>query len=666
MSTPAQTAPRPAEAPAPVPAGLRGQTILWGLVWALATLALAGLALKRFFPRDLVDADAMDFAQIARNMATGHGFSTSIFRPLALSGYVTPGAQDPSAVLDVSRPPLFPALLMLAFVVHGGHGGGTVVALTSLLFFLASAVSVFFLARRLFPTEGRPWLPLLSVGLYVLGGGALGYAVSGLPATLATFLVTLLLIMLHKAHEVGGRPVPPVRCFWVGVLLGLCYLTQYSLLLLVVPTLLYVYASRASARAGRGVAFCVLGFLAATLVWLVRTATVAHGNPFFTLLLYGVMADTPDYPGATTIYRSVMPTVGPFAFFFSHLPDMAAKAGRNLFFYQSRVLDVFNVFVLAPALASLLWRFPDSRVGVLRGFVAVSLFLLVSVTSFFAPSLQVLVPFGPALCALAAGLVFSVLQQQRWVALSQRMALWGWGVLVGVGLLALFAARGTVTLNPIQNGVSMLAEPPVQAHFKPRIAKAVKDGAVITDSPWEVAWRLPGRPALWLPRDNQTYEAVVAQSPNDAGKVPASCVLLTPNLAAYGALGEATPWVLWSTHPLALEERTQALATLNRTPRTFQARVTQYRRLIAAGDPRIKVTSAQFENQVAQVEPNLPAIVATGVLKTKQTYDDNYGGISQIIGDYGTDPRVFQQVEANRLHSTLFLPRRLLKSLQKP
>ena len=662
MSTLAPTPP-PLTA-VPGPDRQRGQTLLWGLVWALATLGLAAFAFKRYFPGGLVDPDAMDFAQIARNMATGHGYSTSIFRPLALSGFVTPSAQDPNVVPEISRPPLYPFLLMLAFVVHGGHGGGPVVTATSLGFFLASAVAVFFLARRCFPTEGQPWIALLSAGLYVLGGGALGYAASGLPVPLATLLVTSLLVVLHRTHETAGRPVAPGRCLWVGILLGLSYLTQYSLLLLVVPTFVYVYASRASARALPGVAFCAAGFLLATGGWLVRTALVGHGNPFFTLLLYGLMADTPDYPGATTIYRSILPTVGPFAFFFSHLPDMAAKAGRSLYFYQTRLLDVFNVFVLIPAGASVLWRFADPRVGVLRGFVFVNLVLLVFVTSFFAPSLQILAPFAPALCVLAVGLVFSVLQQQRLPALSQRAALWGWGLLVSIGLVATFTAHGAVTLNPVQNGVSLLADPPLPPAQKATVYAAIRAGAVITDSPWEVTWRLLGQPALWLPRDNQAYEAVVAQSPGEAGKVPASCVLLTPNLAAYGALGEATPWVQWSTHPLAQEQQAQALATLKRSPKTFEARVALYRKLIAARDPRVKITSAQFERQVGQIEPNLPGMVRMSTDKAKQDYDADYGDIAQIIADYGTAPAVLQKSEANRLHSTLFLPRPLLKSLR--
>lgn len=667
MSTSVHSAPRPADAPGRLPNAQRSQTLLWGVAWALATLALAAYAYKRLFAGDLVDPDAMDFAQIARNWGSGHGYSTSIFRPLALSGFVAPATPDAVTVPDISRPPLYPFLLTVAFAAHGGHGGGTVAALTSLLFFLASAVAVFFLARRLFPQEGQPWLALLSAGLYVLGGGALGYAVSGLPVTLATLNLTLLLITLHWSHEVGGRAVPPARCFVVGMVLGLCYLTQYSLLLLVVPTLVYIYASRASSRAGLGVLAGAVGFFVITGPWLVRNALVSHGNPFFTLLLYGLMANTPDYPGPTTIYRSAVPTIGLFSYFFSHLSEMVRKAGQNLYFYQTHLLDVFSVFIIAPALAALLWRFPDPRVGVLRGYIAVCVLLLVVVTVFFAPSMQILAPFAPVLCVLACGFVFGLLSQQKWQPSSQRIAIWGWGILVGIGLLASLTIRDVATLNPVQQGITMIAtgiDPPFEAALakleadqkKPGITpaklqatnqliqdvkrnKLLAHRTVITDTPWELVWRLQDRSALWLPRDNETYEAIVARSATDSEKVTASSILLTPNLSAYNATSdEVSSWV-----NLAAEPKLQA--SLNAAPK-----------------------------QVARITKVPPALVQRGytlqtyrsalLKQTQDQYNSAVGPISEIVGDYSP---VLRQLEDNPrpLFSTVFLRRDIVETLKQ-
>src|SRR6185437_15003371 len=48
-------------------------------------------------------SDAMDIAQIGRHIAAGHGFSTSLFRPVAL-----PQASSVPYAPDVANPPLYP------------------------------------------------------------------------------------------------------------------------------------------------------------------------------------------------------------------------------------------------------------------------------------------------------------------------------------------------------------------------------------------------------------------------------------------------------------------------------------------------------------------------------------------------------------------------------
>ena len=637
---------------------LRHPAALWGLIWTVVALVLVGYAYKRLYAGDLVDADAMDYAQIARNIATGHGYATSILRPLAVTGIVT--VQN-GTTPDISRAPLYPFVLMLAFVLHGGHGGGNVVVLVSLLFFLASAFAVYRLAESLLPS-GQPWAALLSVGLYLLGGSALGYAVSGLPVSLATLLVSLLFLALHRAHETGGKPAAGVQTLAVGLLLGLCYLVQYSLLILVIPTLVYVYASRAPARAVRGAMLCAAGFLLVTLPWLIRNAVVSHGNPFFSLLMYGVMADTSEYPGASTIYRSVLPEATPFSFFFAHLPEMAAKAGRGLTYYQSHLPEAFSVWIFGPAVAALLWRFADVRANALRGYAAVCLLLLALATAIFAPSAEVLAPFAPVIVVLGVGFVCELMAQQRWQPLSQRLMLWGWGTLVGLGLLGALIGRGPASLNPVQNALTMLANPPIAFPLNQSARAEIRSGAIITDTPWEVTWRAQ-LPAVWLPRDNQSYEAVGSALNAQPGQSLAlTSLLLTPEIAAYNNPGEADSWIALSGHPQAWEARAQALAEADRLPRLMKLRVALASSLIAAG--KLNMTEAQLNQQIAQAKTIMPTAIKNQKIRVQQAFDDTYGPISEIIAGFATDPQVLQQREPNGAPSTLFLPRNFMKSLR--
>ena len=196
--------------------------------------------------------------------------------------------------------------MLAAMARHGSLGDGMVV-LVSLLLFLCSVAAVYKLARTLFPAPDQVWIALLSAGLYGIGGEALGHAVAGLPVTLATLMVTLLLIALHRAAETPGRRAGAGSALVVGLLLGLCYLAQYSLLLLALPALVYLFFTPRPERAWAAVGACPLGFFVITGPWLIRNARLSHGDPFFTLLYYSIMDNSDAYPGGTTIYRSVVP-----------------------------------------------------------------------------------------------------------------------------------------------------------------------------------------------------------------------------------------------------------------------------------------------------------------------------------------------------------------------
>jgi len=630
----------------------RSPAAVSALLWALACLLLALIALKRLFSGDLVNADAMDYAQIARNLATGHGFSTSIFRPLALSGFVSPAN---GVVPDLSHSPLYPCVLALAFLGHGGHGGALAVVLTSLLFFGLSVGAVYVLARTLLPALG-PWPALLAMGLYVLGGAALGYGVSGLPVTLATLLLTALIVALHRAHESASRPAAPASEVLVGALLGLCFLAQYSLLLLTVPTLLYVFASRAPARAWRGVGLCALGFFVVTAGWLIHMVSLT-GNPFFSLRAYDVMTDTPDYPGPATVYRGSVPSEGPFAFFFAHLPQMLAKAARSLGYYQAHVLDVFNVFVLAAAVVSLLWRFADVRLAILRGYVALCLVLIIAVTAFFAPSVQAIAPFAPALCVLAVGFAFELMRRQDWQPSSQRLTAWSWAILVSGGLLALLVSPAP-SADRLQRGLELVTAPPLRSTAAEVIHEQLIHGAIFTDTPWEIAWRTD-LPAIWLPRDNQAYQQALTRTANAHMTIP--LLLLTPNITGYADnTPGGTAWLQFYRHPDVWELQQKALGQTSLLPQQIDARAAELSRRIAAHDPNVVLSQKELASQLAEAKSTMPERIRQARSAVNQKFQDSYGPISEVVRDYGF---LATQTEADQLNSTLYIRRDALNEV---
>lgn len=591
-------------------------------LWALGILLLTLYTYHKFFQGSLTDPDAMDYAQIAHNMANGHGYGTSILRPLAVSGFAGP---DKTGVApDVSRAPLYPFVLMLAMLGHGRSADANVVVAISLLLFLVSVWGVYRLARTLFPAPTQVGIALLSAGLYGVGGSALGYAVEGLPVTLATLTVTGLLIALFRAAETAKRPATFLSALWVGVWLGLCYLTQYSLLILALPVLVYLFFSRAPARAWVGIGACVLGFVIIAGPWMYRNAVLCHGDPFFTLLFYGIMANTPDYPGSSTIYRSLMPQTGPLVYFYTHLSDMLARDGRGLLVYRDTLLQGFNFFLLAAAAASLLWRASDARVNALRACAAVGIFLIVLITSLFQPSVQMIAPFAPLIAVSAVGFIVTAVSQQSWEPTLQRTALWGLGLLVGLGAFVQEIGQKPPQGDIMANGLSALSN----QHLSPT-------QAVISDAPWEIAWRL-GLPAVWLPTDNNTYQTVSSEIARSGLNITA--MLLTPNMAAYDiADGEAVPWVL-----LSQPAHVNAYKDQENTDAKWDA----LGAMIAHHDPRVHALTAKYSQTILQ------NWVSSSKQNADANYQTNFGAISDILSDFAPQPPV---TEADQLDSTLFL-----------
>src|SRR5437868_11770347 len=64
---------------------------------------------KAVFP-GLTHPDAMEYAQIARNIHEGQGITTKVLRPLALTH-----GNDPMRQPDLTHQPLFPILTAIAF-----------------------------------------------------------------------------------------------------------------------------------------------------------------------------------------------------------------------------------------------------------------------------------------------------------------------------------------------------------------------------------------------------------------------------------------------------------------------------------------------------------------------------------------------------------------------
>ncbi|MEO6848030.1 MAG: hypothetical protein ABI443_10390 [Chthoniobacterales bacterium] len=160
---------------------------------------------------------AMDQAQIARSLASGQGFSTKIIRPLALWKLYDAEKPIPTEKFpDFYNAPLNPIVNALPLLLikskwnkpyprDGTYIGDRVIAVVSILFFLASVGVGFFIARHLFDSE----LALLGCACVLVTDLLWEFSLSGLPQMLMLFFFVLTCWFIICAQQAATEEKAP-------------------------------------------------------------------------------------------------------------------------------------------------------------------------------------------------------------------------------------------------------------------------------------------------------------------------------------------------------------------------------------------------------------------------------------------------------------------------
>jgi|SRR5665213_3217806 len=273
--------------------------------------------------------EAMDAAQVARNLSEGRGFTTDFIRPFSIylvqnhnraaqpSGQPSTNATDYAQLNgshpDLANAPVYPAALAglmkiwtpqwkvnlrRPFWSQGGnfrrYEPEFRVAIFNQMLLLAVVVLTFLVARKLFDATAA-WL----AALLTLGSGLLWkFSVSGLSTMLLLVIFLGLIWCLVKAEELGRMEQPNVRRLFflavaAGLLTGLGMLTRYSFGWLILPVILFLAIFGGSRRTGVAVvAFLV--FAVAVTPWIARNLAVS-GTPFGTAG-YAMLEGTTAFP----------------------------------------------------------------------------------------------------------------------------------------------------------------------------------------------------------------------------------------------------------------------------------------------------------------------------------------------------------------------------------
>jgi hypothetical protein len=448
--------------------------------------------------RNLANREAMDMAQLGRNLAEGKGYSTLLVRPLSMA-LLQRHRPDRSPLLktphpDLANPPVYPCLLAGVFRLIPSRYYVTpekgfsvylpdlAVALLNQVLVLVAGLLLFFLASRLFD---RPTAWVTSV-VFVGSEVVWRFSISGLNTVLLIVLVLAVvwcLISLEHWARLGRSDALLVSmAALAGVLVGVGGLTRYAFGWLMLPVLVYLLAFFEQRRAVLFLA-ALAGFLAVMSPWVARNVSVC-GLPFGTATL-AVCENTTSFP-EDRLQRSLHPDWQTVAY---------QEFGRKVLQNSREVVandlpKLGGSWVTAFFLVGLLVPFRNAVLSHLRWLLVLALvvFALVQAagrTSLSSESPEInsenmLVLLAPLVFLYGVALFFVLLDSNPPSSLADRF-LW-------IGAFCVVAALPLVQRLLVPRD-SPVAYPPYYPPLIQRVSGWFNPQEMImSDMPWAVAW----------------------------------------------------------------------------------------------------------------------------------------------------------------------------------
>ncbi len=516
------------------------------IVLALGVLIL-GYNLRGF--KDMSNPEAMDMAQLARNIAEGKGYHTLFIRPFSMyllqqayaEKYGPPALGDQSDRSqiksmhpDLANPPAYPFILsglmkMAPKVKYQSvsdrpdnfflkpYQPDFLISLFNQVLFMGAAIMVFFLARRRFD----PVVAWISAGLFLGTDLFWQFSMSGLSTMLLIVIFVALawcLLCLEEGYREAKLSPGKLLLLAVltGLLVGLGGLTRYSFGLLIIPVLVFLVLFLGRTR----VIFCLAAFTAFTLVmapWVVRNYRLSH-TPFGTagFAAYATTSYFPEY----RLERSLDPDLSRVTYrqFWSKF------IGNTRVIMQEDLPKLGGSWIGAFFLVGLLVSFRSPSLNRLRYFLLLCLPVLMvaqalgrtqlSAESPVINSENLLVLLAPIVIIFGVGFFFTLLDQMNLPVRQLRYL-----------ITAVFCALvcGPAIFSLVSSRTMVAANPPYHVPIIQKTAGWMKENELMmSDIPWAVAW-YGERQCLWLTLDLQNGFFHVSDY-----EKPISAIYLTP------------------------------------------------------------------------------------------------------------------------------------------
>lgn len=478
------------------------------LLLLLATLAV-GYNLRSF--RNFSNPEAMDSAQVARQLSQGKGFSTLMIRPIDIK-LMQSQKGDHGNLLDGNHPdianaPVFPALeaaLMKALPFHYEIQEGVLfwryqpellIAIFNQVLFVLLLWSLFALARRLFDRS----VAVTTVTVTALTELFWRYTVSGLSTIflmlLTVWIVSCLTLMEQRTRENTATDgwFVKMSCL-LGALLAVGAMTRYSYAWMALPIIGYA-AAFFGARRGVAITASILILAAALGPWCFRNYSIS--GRLFGTASFAATEGTTFFP-KDRLMRS-MPENLAFdlnkVWLDQYTKKLLVGAGDAI---RNELPKLGGSWVSALFLVGLLAPFRNPGLQRLRYFVLVSLLVMICVQSIgrtwlsdASPEVnseKLLILFAPLAFMFGIALFYTILEQAPLELESYRTA--AAGAFVAVVSLPMI-------LNFMPPRSYPIAFPPYYPPYLKQIEGWTKsDEMIMSDMPWAVAW-YGNRTCVW-------------------------------------------------------------------------------------------------------------------------------------------------------------------------
>jgi hypothetical protein len=502
--------------------------------------------------KGLSSPQAMDQAQIAREIARGNGFTTKFIRPVA---YHQAERQEkrPVSLLgfqDTYHSPLNPLLLAAVFKMIGADDPDAwqmannemvyeldrVVAAVGTLFFLVAIGVNYLLITRIFDAKIAGVCAILMLFCETFWN----YSLSGLPQMLMLLLFSCGIYFVYRAVESAseGR-IAMTPAIIAGVFFTLLALTHWMTVWIALGYIIFAAVSFRP-RGIVGLTVLVLLIVAGTGPML-RNMGIT-GNPFGTafLTLYNGLGSGAEIVVMRNIDLEAQPLM---------LEGLLGKILRTTLLQTTDIVPLLAGIVIAPLFfLSLLHPFKRKSIANFRWAILLMWIFTALGLAFFGISANELDPnqlhllFAPIMTAYGLAFVSILWSRLEFVAATPQLRNVHYFVIVFICSLPLI-----LTLpNKVKLGMHVRDKggvpqwPPYYApalHSKSQGLKGwlTEKQSVFSDQPWAVAW-YADRISIWLPPTRDGFNQIETVA-NDL-QTPVVGILITPSSHGSGPVSE--------------------------------------------------------------------------------------------------------------------------------